>query len=763
MKYLLILSVLLLLACTVLSLMKRRSRLLPARLVTGGLAVITALAAGIAENFLLSVAIGITIWTALSFLFSFLAKRTEKEGLSGFLRFISKAILVFLVLEVVVFNFNSFHLMKSGYETTDLDLSSATVDGLAFNGSEYVNTADSAMVEFPVVDKKIGTVFLDVESAEYKVDYSMDFADETNASYYLRSGLVSGSVFRDIEATKTVVCDFSGKVSKLRIYFNNLSGNTVLIRSIRINTDYPSCCSYPRITIFLLCAAFVWIFRRSVKFTRPIGETMYYTKILTAFILILFVLGAMTLSGMNINLSTDFQSTSGNQISKELVDAFEHGHVTLDAQPSQELLLMDNPYDWSARIEQGIDARWDHVYYEGNYYSYYGIGPVILLFLPYHLVTGYYFPSGVAIFLFTSLGLIFVGMTFFALMKKFFREIPLSVYTVSLVIILASTGAYYCTIVANFYEIAQSSGFCFTALGAYFLVTSNAIGDGKIRKVRALFSSLFFAVAVTCRPTTAVWCAAAVAFIIAGVLKLRRANSPKKDFVFYLLCALVPFAAIGGTQMLYNYARFGSFTDFGIAYSLTINDFTHTEFHTQLAAIGFFNYIFAPPSFSGTFPYVQTTLSTLGVNGYYFTATNNGCGLLFRALPLFSMFASPFALKYIKKENRLRTVVLFTVVGILAPFIIIASVWESGYGVRYMMDFAPWMLICAFFVIYVFYRNLKSEESKRIYRTMLLIAMFLSVAVNFALIFSYAYPSSNVSGYEAFFENIKRMFSVFNT
>ena len=220
---------------------------------------------------------------------------------------------------------------------------------------------------------------------------------------------------------------------------------------------------------------------------------------------------------------------------------------------------------------------------------------------------------------------------------------------------------------------------------------------------------------------------------------------------------------IGGAQMLYNHARFGSFTDFGIGYSLTINDFTHTEFHTQLSAIGFFDYLLAPPSFKGTFPYVQTTLSKLDVNGYYFEATNNGAGLLYRALPTFFIFGAPFAMKYVEKERRTRTAILFTLAAVVAPCVIIASIWESGYGTRYMMDFAWEMLAGAFFVMFLFYRNLKSREAKKIYEHILLISMFACLFVNMALVYSYWYPGAYVGGAETAFERFGRMFSMFNT
>ena len=130
---------------------------------------------------------------------------------------------------------------------------------------------------------------------------------------------------------------------------------------------------------------------------------------------------------------------------------------------------------------------------------------------------------------------------------------------------------------------------------------------------------------------------------------------------------------------------------------------------------------------------------------------------------MFFLFGAPFALKYVRKEKRVRTAVLFCAVAFAAPFIIIASIWESGYGVRYMMDFAWEMLACAFFVMFLFYRNLKHDESKKIYEHLLLIAMFACIFINMGLVYSYYYPGNYVGGSEAAFENFGRMFSMFNT
>lgn len=765
MKIVFILAILSLLVFTVAGILKERKYTKLVRLISGGSAVVLSLVTAIAAPYLRAISIGAAIVTALAFGLSVFAERIEKDGAKAFAVFMAKAILVVLLLETVCFNFNCYHLWKGGYEKTALDLNQAVVTGMTKSGGSYHSGSGTASVEFPNLGQKVGTIRLDLTGSANKTDYTVDFADETNASYNLRSGLVSGSVFNDIEQTKYIVCDFSGKVGKLRISFTNTEHNSVTLNGVSLNEDYPSHFSVLRFGLILLGVAFVWMFKRSAAFRKPLCDDMTAAKRVTAVVVVAMVALSLLMSSVGLDPKTDFNDPSGNQITKELVDSFESGQVALMDQPSADLLNMENPYDWSARLEQGADAKWDHVLYNGRYYSYYGVGPVLLLYLPYHLITGHYLASLPGVLIFNTLALIFLGMTVYMLMKKLFKDIPLSMYTAALLMIYASCGVWYCTVAANFYEIAQSSGFCFTVMGAYFLLSSNVIGgdDEPVRPLPAALSSLFLAVAVTCRPTTAVWCVVAVAFIAAGVFRLRRGQSERKNTVKYLLAALLPFVVIGGAQMIYNYARFGSFTDFGIAYSLTINDFTHTEFHTQLSAIGFFDYLLAPPSFTGQFPYVQSTLSKLGVNGYYFEATNNGAGLLYRALPSFFLFGAPFALKYIEKEKRVRTAVLFCAAAFAAPFIIIASIWESGYGTRYMMDFAWEMLACAFLVMFLYYRNLKSDESKRIYERLLLIAMFACLFINMGLVYAYWYPGTYEPGAETAFVRFGRMFSMFNT
>ncbi len=63
------------------------------------------------------------------------------------------------------------------------------------------------------------------------------------------------------------------------------------------------------------------------------------------------------------------------------------GRIYFDYGDEAGLLEMENPYDPDARDKAGVRYHWDHAFYNGRYYMYFGIVPVFLAFLPYRIIT----------------------------------------------------------------------------------------------------------------------------------------------------------------------------------------------------------------------------------------------------------------------------------------------------------------------------------------------------------------------------------------
>lgn len=651
------------------------------------------------------------------------------------------AILLTVLCEVFIFNFQSFKL-NGDYTKITPNLENAVISGFDVTDDGLISTSKNPFIEFTNVNAEIGTLYINATvEKDACVSYTVDFTDSTNSSYRLRTGLVDGKIAYNAENTKYVDCQFSGKVGKLKIKFSLDSGETLIIAKdgISFNKDIPVDFSFLRVGVILLCAFLGYFLLKSRAGKANIEDAQITVNTVTALVCIIACLCAMLMTP-NL-LGKSIAQPSGDQITKELVDAFANGRLTLDRQVEQELLKLKNPYDWSERLENGTSYAWDHVMFEGKYYSYYGIAPVVLLFLPFHLITGDYFSTAFAVFLFGCIGLIFLSLFFRSLCRRFFGKITLGMYTCALLMLVISCGVWYCFMTPNFYEIAQNCGFMFVCLGAYFLVSSGIFSE-NVSKIKICLSSVFLSLAVLSRPTTAVWCIAAVAFISFGAFDMKKGGKKAKAIVGFLACALIPFAVIGSVQMIYNYARFGSFTDFGIQYSLTINDFTRSEYSPQMAFIGFYNFLFAFPVIKPEFPFIFSNFSDLGVNGYYFIANRVAIGQFFRVIPTFAFLLLPRAVRSLKKDKRAVFTSLWTLCCIILPCVVIYSIWESGYGVRYCVDFSWQMTVGAFAILFILYQKSQNEAIKKLCRYALAISLLMCAFVNIASFIEYI-SSSN--------------------
>ena len=290
----------------------------------------------------------------------------------------------------------------------------------------------------------------------------------------------------------------------------------------------------------------------------------------------------------------------------------------------------------------------------------------------------------------------------------------------------------------EFYEVAIASGFAFVTWGSYCLFSANLSGGEKLSLKRIFFASLCFAIAVLCRPTLVLYCICVGAYFLYSVRQIE-----KKQRISYLLCAFLPMVTLGCVQMWYNYARFGSPFEFGIQYSLTINDFTHTEFHPALSWIAVYNYFFNAPVFSSSYPQIDTIFQDMQINGFFYhdKSTANTSGIFWLMPPLIAYLFSGKALKQIAdKKARISSLLMILFPCVIIPAGIVASVWESGYTARYMPDFAWQMIIGAYAIIFAVYAKLKDNTKKQDIQYFLCGSLVWSLLVSGVQIFDFAFP-----------------------
>lgn len=623
-------------------------------------------------------------------------------------------LLAVVLLEVFVFNFKSITTLGSSAEVlfSEEDLKEGYTDV-----SDVTVTAEG-------LDMKISSLYFDVSFSEKDgkvarceyIKYAVSAMDETRTMNY-RADIKNDMIINGDEESAYAKINLSGNASAIKIRFTTNKDAKFTIKSITANVTVPFEFSYLRLIIIAGLPTLVYILVTLEKLKKPFGENKKFANVITVVItLCLVITSAAMVMSYNVSKTgsafSDYGSKNGTQINKEIVDAFRAGQVSLLDEPSEELLAMENPYDWNARTTQKVSAKWDHLLYNGKYYSYYGIGPVLILFLPYNLITDCYFPTPASVFIFGSLGILFLSALFYEFTRKFFPKISLSVFISALLVLQFTSNVWYNFITPQFYEISQSAGFMFVTAGAYFLIKSEVLTKNKIRMRYLALSAVFMAMAVLSRPTTALYCVCAVLIIAIDLIKrIKRKELKPGKIVLYLVAALTGYIVLGGVQVIYNYMRFGSFTDFGIQYSLTINDFTNAEFHPDLTLPGFYNYLFAPPLIKSEFPYIFSNYSNLNVSGYYFAANKTAVGIFFFALPSLGYVYLPPVLRTAKKEQILTYLPVLISVCVICPIIIIASIWEYGYSVRYSSDFNWQITLGGMSLIFLY----KKEKTSRVF------------------------------------------------
>lgn len=365
-----------------------------------------------------------------------------------------------------------------------------------------------------------------------------------------------------------------------------------------------------------------------------------------------------------------------------LAEAFLDGHIDFAYGDEDALLALENPYDPEERAEAGVTFHFDHAYYKGHYYMYFGVVPVLLVFLPYRVLTGTSLTTYHATQLFVAISILGIFHLFQTLRKRFFPKMTEGVF-----LILSSAFS----VISVWYSIAQPALYC-TAITAamaleiwslYFYIRGVWLIQEENRQViSAGGGALLGALAFGCRPPVALANLLVIPILIV-FLKQRKFTG---KLLGKLCLAALPYVLVAAGLMWYNYIRFESPFEFGQSYQLTIADQTQ---YTQLPGLEIIPRIlkdalqsfFAFQTFEPTFPYIDT-VSVLG------------------NFPIFLLFAGLFSQsvrKQLRQANMMSLVVGTLVVSLIIN--IVDTVWSPVLLERYRMDYYFLLSIGCFLVI----------------------------------------------------------------
>lgn len=385
----------------------------------------------------------------------------------------------------------------------------------------------------------------------------------------------------------------------------------------------------------------------------------------------------------------------GNQYN-HLADALLSGSLSLELPSSPILDSMENPYDPALRAQLNKEARepiyWDYAYYDGSYYCYFGVVPCLLTFLPFKALTGMHLRTDIVVVAFACLTLAASALLLVELAKKYAKDISLGQYLIGFILLGLSCGVLEQAFLPRIYPIPILSALFFTYMGLYFWIKAERQFAQSRTWNKAYLVAGSFSIALTlgCRPQFVLACLLAFP-IFFDEIKQREFFSVRG--IWNTLAVIVPFLIILAPIAWYNWARFGSWTNFGASYNITGGDMTSYTFNAVKIMVQFLEYLFLPFQLISSFPYISTinTSPLLQKLPMLFTNEPFYAGFMFLTPVTLCLFGLLF--KKPRRALKERGGLILSVACLaIAAFDIVVASYVSGTNMRYFADFA-WLLL----------------------------------------------------------------------
>lgn len=680
---------------------------------------------------------------SISAFFIYKKSKTEKNIEKAFVFALASIFLFSLGLEISIFNIN-YYSTKGNEE---INLNSYLADYENCEGFYTFYTGET--IEIPEINEKINNIHIDLnESNSAVITANILLTDEANQFFY---GTPERDLYLNVEKSHYININTSGKTQNLGLFFESDS-ETVNVDSISINCQRPFEFSLLRIFVVTGILCLVYLFKpSSILYKRKLTENEYSKNTLTVVLLclecaIIIILSSinptfMGIASKNYNSykwdgqGIDFVEIDYNSHNQydELAQAFLQGKTYIDNDDVPESLkAMANPYDTVARSAQseltGDSYHWDVAYFDGHYYVYFGIVPLLLMYLPFRTIFDAPFPSAVGIMIFALIFSIGAFKLLNLICKKKFKNISVGTYLLTSLTFVNCCGMTFLAKRPDFYSVPIMTSMAFIVWGIYLWF--KGLNQEKSKHYLFFFGSLCAALSVGCRPQSVLICIVAIPLFLGYFFKDKFIF--KKQGIKELATLAIPFIVVASGIMYYNYIRFGSPFDFGSAYNLTTNDVTRRGFSFGRIGLGLFTYLFQTPSFTAVFPFIKSV--EIETNYIGKTISEYCFGGLITSLPLLWFgFALPKA-KNILKERKLFA--LTTTLFIIGIALVIADTQAGGLLQRYYSDFGYIFFLGAVFVIYSLSEQKEVENNANSLNTLIFISAFLSIFYSFALAFS---------------------------
>lgn len=353
------------------------------------------------------------------------------------------------------------------------------------------------------------------------------------------------------------------------------------------------------------------------------------------------------------NRPQTYEERYNSMVYSQQFDAWLKGQTALDVSVNPRVMGFADVYDMSEFYRAQVGWLFDHVIYEGRYYNYYGVAPLILVYTPVYALTGKFPTPILTTSMLSLLGVLCSYWALSVLVRVYRVRTNLLLYMLAQMALPGMALLYFSQTELHAAQIACLSGYttglmlvasgyeCLYRRGwrryGLAVLTAVAVVLVVLSRPHVLFvAGLFF------MPLLWHFLGTLIKPISRGntemqeppmlrysVLSNMRSNLSAVDWpTMLLLCGLVVIGAVG--VMAYNYVRFGSVVDFGQYYMVTASANLpkfNPSYDVATVTESLYHVLVPSTHFTQDFPFVDVTPPTAD-DGSYYTYPGMTLGLL---------------------------------------------------------------------------------------------------------------------------------------
>lgn len=643
------------------------------------------------------------------------AEENKRKYLAAF----AVILAVTLVCEIFVFNYKFW---GSAFDK-EIAVSEGSINlkGAEKNGDKIKITADSAEVEITDINKELKYIYLNPgdEGSKRLMVAAISAKDAANNSTYLAAP--SRNVYSETQRSKYIRLHFSGEVKALKIGIGGMKGAS--LEDLRLNVHVPMMFSFARFLFLFLALSLLYLLRpRSFIYRYKTNLMSNKQRIVVIAVVIVQAVVYFNMFHYNTAAIKWHKTLPHHLMYYNQVEAWKDGRLDV-GEASDELKGLENPYD--TREREKLEYKWDHAYYNGKYYVYFGALPLALLYLPYNLLTGGNLPHYIAVYILAIMCLIGILLLLWEIIKKWFRNTPFAIYLVLSSVFAAAGFMMYAVYVPSFYIVPNLASIMFALFGLAFWLSAEKEQDGETALVpwRLALGSLFIACTALCRPQFLLAAVLGIILFWGNVFKKRDLFS--KNSIKQTLAVCLPFVIVGAITMCYNAARFSSPFDFGASYNLTTNDMTKRGFVFGRIGLGIFTYFLQLPVVNAVFPFLHDFSIATAYQGL--TLTEKLLGGVLWLYPILNIGVCGAFKKNLFIDRRAYRTVYCSL--IIAVILAVLDAQVAGLLTRYFLDFVWLMMIASSMTVFAYFERYRTVGVQRSRAIAIVITLSVITAV----------------------------------